>query len=135
MKKIAICFSSALVLFSCSSENNKTENNSETKDTFKQKPVPNPYENAQIEVRVYNNDTAKTKEGEPKYSGWGYDIYINGARTIVQPNAPALPGNAGLKTKEDAQKVGNLMAYKIKNNIMPPMVTVQELDSLGVMKK
>ena len=142
MKKIIYSFSAlaAICFFSCSSDTSKkddTQNNSsaELTDTAKKKPQPNPYENATIEVRAYNNDTAKVKQGEPKYSGWGYDIYINGARTIVQPNAPALPGNAGFKTEADAKKVGELMAYKIKHNIMPPMISVTELDSLGVMNK
>jgi len=139
MKKIIFCLSSVLFLFACSSDSGqKTDEQitvTQENDTAKKKPAPNPYENATVEVRAYNNDLVTPKEGEPKYSGWGYDIYINGARTIVQPNAPALPGNAGFKTEADAKKVGELMAYKIKNNIMPPMVTVEELDSLGVMNK
>lgn len=141
MKKTLFALPAFAVLFlsSCSSTDTNKEGSADNttvqNDTSQKKPAPNPYANATIEVRTYNNDLSAPKEGEPKFSGWGYDIYINGARTIVQPNAPALPGNAGFKTEADAKKVGELMAYKIKNNIMPPMVTVEELDSLGVFNK
>jgi len=80
------------------------------------------------EVKVFSNDTVKNSG----LSGFGYDIYVNNRLAIHQPNIPAVNGNMGFKTKEDAQKAGELAAYKISNNIMPPAVSVQELDSLGI---
>ena len=53
---------------------------------------------------------------------------------IHQPNIPGMPGNRGFKTRAQAEKITELIIYKIKNNIMPPTVTVEELDSLGVLK-
>src|SRR5205085_491327 len=36
---------------------------------------------------------------------YGYDVFADGRLMIHQPSAPALPGNEGFKTKEDASKV------------------------------
>jgi hypothetical protein len=47
---------------------------------------------------------------------------------------PHLPGNEGFTTKERAQKVADLVMKKIKNNEMPPTVTIEELSSMGVLK-
>jgi len=65
-------------------------------------------------------------------SGWGYDIEVNGKPYIHQPTIPALPGNSGFKTQTDAETVAALVCHKIQNNIMPPSVTPQELDSLKI---
>lgn len=98
----------------------------------KSQPQENPYKDAKIEVKVFKNDTVKQ---ETKYTGYGYDIYVFGARQVSQPHMPGMPGISGFKTPEDAKKVGDFIAYKIRNNIMPPSVTVAELDSLGVLNK
>lgn len=90
----------------------------------------NPYRNAKIEVKTINNETS-TQE---KSTGWGYDIYIFGSLYIHQPHIPAVPGNRGFKTEADAKKAGEWAMHKIRNNIMPPTISVQELDSLGVLK-
>lgn len=99
----------------------------------KQQPQENPYKNAKIEVKALDNAKSKNAD-DVKVGGYGYDIYIFDALYVHQPNVPAINGNRGFKTKEQAQKTGGLVAYKIKNNIMPPSVSIQELDSLGVLK-
>ena len=92
------------------------------------KPQKNPYENAKIEVKTFVDDNVSgTKE-------YGYDIYIYGGKVIHQPNIPAVPGNRGFKTDADAKKIGEYVANKIRNNIRPPALSVEELDSLGVLK-
>ena len=65
---------------------------------------------------------------------FGYDIYVYGAVLIHQPSRPGLPGNAGFATEEDTRKVAELVIKKIRNNEMPPTVTVEELRGLGVLK-
>ena len=87
-------------------------------------PKENPYRNAKIEVKAINNEA----------TGWGYDIYISGGLYIHQPHIPAVAGNRGFKTEADAKKAGAWAVHKIRNNIMPPTINVQELDSLGVLK-
>jgi len=85
----------------------------------------NPYENASVEIKTFQNDSA--------YGGFGYDVYINNTMYVHQPNIPAVPGNKGFVTEEKAKRAGELVSYKIKHNIMPPSVTPKELDSLGVL--
>jgi len=65
--------------------------------------------------------------------GWGYDIYMKNKLYIHQPHIPAVSGNNAFKNQADAEKTGNLVVNKIRNNIMPPSVTVKELDSLKVL--
>lgn len=64
--------------------------------------------------------------------GWGYDISVNQEPYIHQPNIPAINGNIPFKTEEDALKVAALVEQKIKGNIMPPGITVEELQLLGI---
>jgi hypothetical protein len=65
-------------------------------------------------------------------STWCYDIYEEGRLLIHQPSIPALPGNVGFSTKEDAEKVARLVIEKIIKGEMPPTMTIEELDSLKV---
>jgi len=64
---------------------------------------------------------------------YGYDIKRNGDVLIHQPNIPALPGNEGFKSAQDAEKVAELVVVKINNGIFPPGISVVELDSVGVL--
>jgi|JI7StandDraft_1071085.scaffolds.fasta_scaffold31066_2 hypothetical protein len=63
---------------------------------------------------------------------WGYDIYVNNKHKIHQPNIPGKAGKEGFKTKEDAQKVAELVIKKMKKGEMPPTVTKGELKNLGI---
>ena len=76
-----------------------------------------------IEVKIFQNENM---------NGFGYDIYMNGRVYIHQPNVPAKAGNLGFKNKGLAEKVGELAVYKIRHNILPPTINLEELDSLGV---
>ncbi len=78
-----------------------------------------PYLNSDIQVKTY--------EGE---KGWGYDITIDGVIYVHQPSIPALPGDDGFKTEAYARAVAELMVQKIKDNILPPGVTEEEVKSL-----
>ena len=68
-----------------------------------------------------------------KIKTYGYTILADGKVFIHQPSIPSVSGNSSFKTESEAQKVANLMVYKLRNNIMPPSVTPNELDSLGVL--
>lgn len=93
-------------------------------------PRENPYANSKIEIRVFANDTVRGS----KIKGFGYDVYIDDKLYVHQPHVPAVSGNNGFNSKENARKAGEFIIYKIKNNIMPPSVSAKELDSLGVLK-
>ena len=65
-------------------------------------------------------------------NSFGYDIISGTKKLVHQPSVPGLPGNRGFNRKEDAEKCAKLVINKINNNIMPPTVTRQELDSLHI---
>lgn len=89
-------------------------------------PAKNPYEHAEVEVRTFNSD--------PVLGGFGYDVYLNSKLYVHQPHIPAVSGNKGFSSETNARRTGEFVAYKIRNNIMPPSVSPAELDSLGVLK-
>ncbi len=78
-----------------------------------------PYLNANIEIKTFKED-----------KGWGYDITIDGVIYVHQPSIPALPGDDGFDSEEDAKGVAELMVQKIRNNILPPGVTEEEVRAL-----
>jgi hypothetical protein len=65
---------------------------------------------------------------------YGYDVFADGRLMIHQTSAPALPGNEGFKTKEDATKVALLVIEKIKKGEMPPTISIDEMKKLNVIK-
>ena len=88
------------------------------------KQQKNPYANAQISIKIIPS-VKKT---------FGYDILLHGRPLIHQPNMPGLPGNEGFTTRERAQKVAEFVVKKIRKNEMPPTVTIEDLNSMGVSK-
>ena len=64
---------------------------------------------------------------------WGYIIYNDSVPFINQPNIPGLPGNRGFTDKEKASKVAGLVIYKIQNGILPPTVSITELEQLNAL--
>lgn len=79
-----------------------------------------------------NNISYKTFANDSAPGGFGYDIFVDGRMMVHQPNIPAVMGNRGFTSEDDAAKTANLVMFKLKNNIMPPSVTTGELDSLGI---
>ena len=71
--------------------------------------------------------------GAPKQS-YGYDVFADGRLMIHQTSAPALPGNEGFKTREDATKVALLVIDKIRKGEMPPTISIAEIKELNVIK-
>jgi hypothetical protein len=63
---------------------------------------------------------------------WGYDIYSNGKKLIHQPNKPGVSGNKGFRTKKMAHLVAQKIIDKIRKGEMPPSMSQEELDLLGV---
>jgi len=83
----------------------------------------NPYQNAEIKAVIIPSED----------NTYGYDIYLYDAVLIHQPSRPGLSGNMGFATEEDAKKVAELVIRKIRNNEMPPTVTILELQELDVL--
>ncbi len=83
-------------------------------------PGPNPYANSLVEAKLYQNEDQT----------WGYDIIIDGNIYVHQPTKPAVGGNSGFATEAEAQSVADLVISKIKNNVLPPSVTPEEIKNL-----
>ena len=69
----------------------------------------------------------------PKHT-YGYDVFADGRLMIHQTSAPALPGNEGLKAREDATNVALVVIEKIKKREMPPTISIDETKILKVIK-
>ncbi|HEU4717018.1 MAG TPA: DUF4907 domain-containing protein [Bacteroidia bacterium] len=65
-------------------------------------------------------------------AGWGYDLYVNGKKTIHQPIIPGVPGNNAFPSEEQARKTGEYAASKMERSGTFPSLSVKELDSLGI---
>jgi hypothetical protein len=81
----------------------------------------NPYINAEITIKIIpsTNNT------------FGYDILLHGRPLVHQSNIPGLPGNEGFSTKQRVQTVAEFVVKKIRNNEMPPTVTIEDLNKYG----
>lgn len=86
----------------------------------KKEEIFNPYVDSLVEATLYQN----------KDRTWGYDILIDGSIYIHQPTKPAVGGNTGFATEAEVRSVADLVISKIKNNILPPSVTSEELELL-----
>ncbi len=108
-------------------------NNEDKNDAAKQDQQPNtginPFDKKELTVNVFKIDSTDVNGTK----GWGYDIFVDGNPYVHQPNIPAVMGNSGFGSEEKARKTGEFIVSKIKNNIIPPSVTPEELDSLGVL--
>jgi len=123
--KIIIIIVSIFVLVCCWSLWNKRKLRSAKESEVVAISADNPYRDTDIKAVVIPTEN----------NTFGYDIYMYDAMFIHQPSRPGLPGNPGFATEEDARKVAELVIKKIRNNEMPPTITIDELRELGVLNK
>jgi len=110
------------ISFSAEGITGKEEVQQQAKRQAKEKK--NPYTNAEISTKII---PAANKT-------FGYDIFFQGKTLVHQPNIPGMPGNDGFTTKERTQKVADFVVKKIRNNEMPPTVTIEDLNKMAVLK-
>ena len=132
MRQLLSCLLMVLLCWAIQTCNSPNEQNEQTQEVQKDStstvqasppPAPNPYQDAEIKVETYPVEAG----------GFGYSIYIDGAKKIDQPHIPGMSGLEGFETAEKAQKTGEFVGSKIRRNQMPPTVSKAELDSLGVL--
>ena len=87
-------------------------------------PEPSAYANTKLTYKIID---------APKHT-YCYDVFADGRLMIHQTSAPALPGNEGFKTREDATKVALLVLEKIKRGEMLPTISIDEMKRLSVIK-
>ena len=86
------------------------------------------------EASAYANTKLTYKIIDAPQHTYCYDVFADGRLMIHQTSAPALPGNEGFKTREDATKVALLVIEKIKKGEMPPTISIDEMKKLNVIK-
>ncbi len=121
------------ILVGCTENNGLDAIQDDIKDTVA-KQIP----------EIIEPDSASVISGsEIKYSfetfetpgaGWGYDIYEYGKLFIHQPHIPAVQGNKGFSSMENAEKTAEFAITKMLKGIVPPSISTEELDSLGVLQ-
>lgn len=116
MKAFFIFF--ILLIASC----NSTIEHSKEEIVDTKAPIKN-NSNAEFSVAVIENQDAT----------WGYQLLKDGKLMIDQKNIPAIQGNRGFSTKEKAELMGSFILQKVKNGGFPPTVSIEEMDSLGVL--
>lgn len=119
------------ILFSCSGNSEKeTVEIHITAPDQENSPSLSSFSSENISVKTF--EVKDSTSG--KSLGWGYDIYLDDRLTIHQPIIPAVEGNLHFNTEENARKTGTFAAEKIKHSGSMPTLSIQELDSLGVIK-
>ena len=98
-------------------------------DSIVESKIPNAIATADSASSHFSMQTFKNADG---LGGYGFDIYQEGKMMIHQNSIPAIQGNKGFNTEEESKAVGALMLYRISNGIMPPSISIEDLDSLGV---
>lgn len=93
------------------------------KDSIKPQKAP-----SSEKTTTYHYTTIYTEN-----SGWGYDILENSSIRIHQPHIPAVQGNQGFKSAGDAAKVAEKIIEKLERGIMPPTLSISEMEELGVL--
>ncbi|MBO4373021.1 MAG: DUF4907 domain-containing protein [Bacteroidales bacterium] len=68
-------------------------------------------------------------------SGWGYAIFADGKKLIMQRQIPVIEGNHTFETQQDAYNCAHLVIVKLLKGEMPPSVTRNELIELNIIKK
>ncbi|GAB2802154.1 hypothetical protein GCM10027275_55570 [Rhabdobacter roseus] len=82
---------------------------------------------------VFSRKSTFTLEVQPTASGWGYLIRQEGRVVIDQPTIPVVPGQRSFATRQQAQRVGELVLTKMRAGRFPPTLSLPELDSLGAL--
>ncbi len=119
MKLFYICFSISLIC-SCEVKNEISLVKTSEKDDSNQSEK---VENANYSVITFQNDNKE----------WGYKILKNNKALINQPNIPAIQGNKGFPSEEKAKKTGEFVLQKITKGEFPPIISIEDLDSLEIL--
>lgn len=61
---------------------------------------------------------------------FGYDIFKGDAMFIHQPHVPGMPGVKGFAREDQARKAAELMITKMKQGIVPPTLSEEEITEI-----
>ena len=78
--------------------------------------------------------TYAVKTFQADSEGWGYDIYASDKLFIHQQYVPVISGNQSFRNESDALRTANLVIRKLREHVIPPTLSSQEIDSLNVVR-
>lgn len=136
MKSIVLlALTSGIVLASCTenTENSGSEILVPVNSNQIEEEEPDIIESELSEVPTYVDSVYAFLILQNEIEGFGYELYEKDKLIIRQPHIPAVSGRSGFKTVADAEKVAVFAISKLQNNIFPPTISVEELESLGVL--
>lgn len=136
MIRVLIPLLSLTLLFSCASD----PEDEDPKLVPVEREVLNPSDSLPIEedipkfvpdsslmVAEYSFTVQESPNG-----GYGYSILQDGKMVIDQPHVPAVSGRNGFKSEEYASITASFAITKLQQGMFPPTISIDELDSLGV---
>src|SRR4030095_6486666 len=125
MKKQFVLLAALLLLIlTVNAQQSPTTPSQDSQQSAAQFPASDAYANTNLTYKIIDAPNGT----------FCYDVFADGRLMIHQTSIPAMPGNEGFKTKEDAAKVAELVIQKIRKGEMPPTVSIEEMKELGAIK-
>ena len=90
------------------------------------------FSSARLTAQPVANPVVTYKIIAAAHNTFGYDIFSGDHRLIHQASKPCLPGNEGFRRRKDAAKVAQLVVKKLDRHLIPPTVSLHEMDSLKI---
>jgi hypothetical protein len=95
-------------------------------------PASQPANKPAIDSLISKKQQVTYKLIQAEGQGFGYEIFVDNHLFIHQPVIPCVAGNKGFRTTGDARKTALLVISKIRKGLIPPSVTVSEMQKLGI---
>jgi hypothetical protein len=130
MKFIALIIL-VLVFVSCGDAANKKNPENSPKNSAKNEELSVKDKPVEAEIREKNTSVYEVRTVE-NASGWGYEVWQDGAMVIKQEHIPAVQGIRAFSSQEQAQKAAEIIKAKLEQGIFPPTMSMAELQSIGV---
>jgi hypothetical protein len=117
-------------LLSCQPQNEREVSSVVAEEIATSTPLPSPDTSIHYTYNVFPVVPGEKNSDE----GFGFEISSNktGGMRIRQESIPAVQDNHPFLSEEHAASTAMLMIQKLEKGIMPPAISVEELDSLGV---
>ena len=130
MKFIALIIL-GLIFVSCGDAANKKNPENSPKNSTKNEALSVKDKPVEDEIREKNTSVYDVRTVE-NASGWGYEVWKDGAMVIKQEHIPAVQGIRSFSSQEQAQKAADIIKTKLEQGIFPPTMSMAELQSIGV---
>jgi hypothetical protein len=79
-----------------------------------------------------NSSYIKFRTFQNSDSSWGFTIFMNSRPYIHNKNVPVSGSNSGFRSKNDAEKVADLLSKMLRQGNLNPKINKNTLDSLGI---